>query len=233
MPSYHRRRGYRRYGNKRRYKRKPNVRQIGYRNIGNMTLRQAAFSAMKGVNTMRGIINSEKKRYDIISTANITGNPSIGVLNNIPGGDDAMQRNGNSILCKYLRFQYRLQMNPEVNSVTTRIIVFVDTQANGVLPLPEVLLQVATTPGFIVSPLNLDYTQRFTVLFDDKIDLSNTGNQVATREHYVPLNFHTRFTSTDDTSWNKNSIFVMAMSTWGSTGAPQLTYSSRLVFYDN
>lgn len=213
---------------KRRYKKKPNVGQIGFRNLGNVTLKQAAYGAMKGLNFVRGIINSEKKRYDLTHVFNVSTTPSFVLLSGIAEGDDVANRVGNSILAKYLTFDYYLTMNGSAQRSTVRVLVFADAQNNGATPSISDLLIGAN----LTSPINPDFTQRFTVLFDDHVDLSANGDGIKTLKHYIPLNFHIRYTASGSTAVTKNNIYMMVVSN-EATNTPAFTGDSRLVYYDN
>ena len=120
---------------RRRFKRRPNVGQLGFRNIGNMTLSQAAYGAMRGVNMMKGIINSEKKRYDLTHSFNISTTPAFTLLSGIAAGDDVANRQGNSILAKYLTFDYYISMNGSATRSTCRVLVFADAENTGTTPV--------------------------------------------------------------------------------------------------
>lgn len=227
----YRRRYYRRF--RRRQRRKPNVNQLRYPNISGMTLGQTARYAAKGIGMLKGIINSELKRYDLFVGSNTIDDTGIVIpLATIAAGDDAMQRDGNSILAKYLTFNFYVIGNSGAASTLTRVLIFADSQSVGGTPGTNVLLQQSSAPGNLVSPINVDATQRFTVLKDFTVTLSNTGTNVAKRKIYKKLDFHIRYIGTSDTNYNKNAIFVYIVNNL-SSGLPVYEFTSRIAFYDN
>lgn len=213
---------------RKRLRKRPNVGQLNFRNVGNMTLSQAAYGAMRGLNMVKGIINSEKKRYDLTHSFSISTTPTFTLLSGLAEGDDVANRIGNSILAKYLTFDYYVSMNGSASRSTVRVLVFADTQNNGTTPAVADLLIGSN----LTSPINPDNTQRFTVLFDDHIDLSQNGDGIRTIKHYIPLNFHIRYTASGGTAVTKNNIYMMVVSN-EATNTPAFVGDSRLVYYDN
>lgn len=218
----------RRFAKRRMMKRRPNITSFIPRNIGRMSLSQAAYGAMKGVNLIRGLVNSELKRFDFQLNTTISSTAAFTSLVQIAEGDDVNGRNGNSILAKYLSTDYNISINSAATQTSVRVLCFVDTQFTGTAPtLADITAGNATT-GFI----NADNTQRFTILFDDHIDLSVNGQRLRTVKHYIPLNFHIRYQASTGSSINKNNIFLMTVST-ESTNVPSMISDNRLAYYDN
>lgn len=213
----------------RRARKRPNIIQQRRPNLGNMSVAQLAAYAAKGVSMMKGIINSELKRYDAVFNLNPGQVASVNVLTATAQGDDADNRDGNSILGKYLSFRMDGVMNTNATETVIRIMVFVDTQNQGALPSASEVLQ---SPSNTLSPLNIDNTQRFTILLDKYILLSDNGDRVIVRKFYVPLNFHLRYTGSAASTYNKNNIFMLTQSD-EATNTPVVNIYSRLAFYDN
>lgn len=194
-----------------------------------MSIRQAAYSAARGYNMLKGIINSELKRYDGVISQNIPNTYSVVCLNQIAAGDDALERDGNSILAKYLTIKYNLVMGSSAIATLVRIMCLVDSQNQGSTPTQT---DVFGSLNPLIAPVNIDSTQRFTVLFDDHVNLSNNGTRTIFRKHYKKLNFHIRYTSTSSTSFNKNSIFLIFLSN-EAEDTPAFDMINRIAFYDN
>jgi len=198
--------------------------------LGNMSLGQLAGYAAKGVSMMSGIINSELKRSGYLVSVFPTPSASLNNLSLNSQGTDAYHRTGNSVLAKYLTLNYSVVMDPGARCTITRVLVFVDTESTaGNTPVSA---QVLEDPSTIHSPLNNDYTSRFTVLFDDYITTSITGMQCYQTKHYKPLDFHMKWTGPLITNWDKNSIWVLTQSS-EPTNAPTVQMYARLSFYDN
>lgn len=218
----------RRFNRSRRLKRRPNIQSFIPRNIGNMSLRQAAYGAMKGVNMIRGLVNSELKRFDFQLNTTISSTPAFTSLAQIAESDDVNGRTGNSILAKYLACDYNISINSSATQTSVRVLCFVDTQFTGTAPTIADITAGNNITGFI----NADNTQRFTILFDDHIDLSVNGERLRTVKHYIPLNFHIRYTAASGSTINKNNIFLMTVST-EATNVPSMISDNRLAYYDN
>lgn len=215
---------------RRRFKKRPNIISTVGRNVGAMTVGQAARYAARGVSIMKGIINSEMKRFTNNNTVNPSTTGTILHLSSIAQGDDVADRNGNSLLAKYLTYNWQVQMNASATATVTRVIVFVDTESTG--GTPPTAAQLLQSPNNTISPINSDYTQRFTILFDDTIDTSINANRILNRKHYIPLNFHIKYTGSSGTNYDKNQIFMYHISNEG-TNVPNFDYFYRIAFYDN
>lgn len=212
----------------RRVRRRPNVRQINFFTPRNMYA--AARYAARGVNMLKGIVNSELHRFSLTNSVNVDTTGAIVHLSAIAQGDDVNNRQGNSILYKYLTFHNQLQMNPSATGTIVRVMVFVDTESTaGTAPT---IAQLQETASSTISPINADYTSRFTVLFDDIIDLSINGQRVDNRKHYSSLNFHAKYTGSAAANYDKNQIFLFYVSN-EAVNTPILNYYSRIAYYDN
>ena len=79
-------------------------------------------------------------------------------------------------------------INASSAATITRIIVFIDKEADGSAPTASQLL---VTPSNAHSMLNRDYTKRFVVIYDRNYDLSLNGQRVITDKFYKALPIHT------------------------------------------
>jgi hypothetical protein len=226
--------GYRRRPrrNTRRPKSRPNIVQTKFPSVMGMSVPQMAKYGALGYNILKGLINSELKRFDLTTTNAPTSSGNIVPLSDVAQGDDAENRDGNKLMAKYLRFQWFATINGSATATLVRCIIFVDTENQGVTPTITLLLQSPTSPGNLTSPINTDQTQRFTILHDQRLSLNTGGVGIAERNVYKNLNFHINYTDGTATSRNKNSIWVAFISN-ESTNTPSIGYSSRLAFYDN
>ena len=221
-----------RYPVRRRTRRKPNVKAVTYKPLSAMTVAQAAYGAYQGYNVLKGIINSELKRYDVAGQLNPSNAGSIFILNDIAAGDDVNNRTGNSILAKYLTFNYTVSALAAATTTNLRILIVVDTENIGANPTISQILQNTLITGSLTAPINSDNTARFTVLMDRHHSFTNTGQLTIQRKNYKKLDFHIRFTGTLSSNFQKNSIYVLAVSDQ-TTNTPTLDYNSRIAYYDN
>lgn len=215
---------------RRKYKKRPNLSQLTFRNP--QTIAQAAYGAYKGYNMLKGIINSELKRFDTNTATTLVNTGVITCINQIAAGDDVNNRQGNSILGKYLTWNYQLVMDAAAVHSNIRCMIIADTENIGVAPSLSDILQVATANNNITSPINVDTTDRYTVLYDRLHALSATGQQSVVRKVYRGLNFHLKYTNTGSSGFQKNSLFLVMIAD-NATNPPSITYSTRLAYYDN
>lgn len=224
--------GYNNYRSVTRYRRKkkkmPNVKQVSYFTPRNMY--SAARYAVKGFNLLKGIINSELKRFTNNNSITPSTTGTIAHLSSIAQGSDVDGRDGNSLLAKYISFNHQSLINASAVATVIRVIVFIDTESTG--GSPPTAAQLLQSPNNTTSMLNSDYTQRFTVIFDDCIDLSINGNRIQNMKHYNSLNFHIKYTGTSGTNYDKNNIFLYHVSN-EATNTPTFDYYYRIAFYDN
>lgn len=198
-----------------------------YRRRG-MTTNQMINYAVKGVRLLKGLVNVENHMYTQSVNTTISNAGSISSLGAIAAGNDTDNRQGNSILAKYWSWRFRLDMSASATKTTTRILVFVDKAGQGVVPAVSDVL-VAANPS---SPLNVDNTDRFVILYDKQYALSITGNQTVSSHSYRKLNFHMKFSGTAGANYDINQIFILLISN-EPTNFPIIDGYSRIGFYDN
>jgi len=221
--------GYKRY---KKAKKIPNVKQVSWYNP--RTWYSGVKYAVKGVNLIKSLVNAELKRFDIQPTvANQGTTPTIQLLSGVDAGTDYFNRDGNSILLKSIYLKANCIMDTTGNTVLVRIIVFVDNDNDGQTPSAAELLVDATSPGNMLSPINVDYSARYTILFDSHVNLSVNGDQSMFIQRFKKLNFHAKYiTQTGSTGFGKGNIWVLTVSD-DNTNQPAIRLYSRISFYDN
>lgn len=189
--------------------------------------------AIKGVNFMKNLINTETKYIDLQPISGVvTTTSSQAPVTAVAQGLTDITRIGNSLLCKYLMCRYLLTVNATATRNTVRLIVFIDkNNAQGTAPTAADLLQ----GGVILGPINVNNTDRFAILKDEMFDLYTSGQAQVSGKWYFNLNrLHIKFDGTDaaQASLAENHIYVMAISVDASNG-PTVIVTSRVGFYDN
>lgn len=208
----------------------PNVKQISMfspKNIYN-----GVRYAVKTANMLKGIINSELKRFDKTQAANPDNNAAGGfsLLTAIDEGSGVHDRDGNSILAKYLYVKMDTLINASATATMVRVIIFIDGDNSGVTPTAAELLEVASNTN---SPINVDTTARFTIIKDLHFPMSINGDRIMHAQFYKKLDFHIRYrTATGSSGFGKNNIWAYYISN-ESTNVPSLSIYSRIGFYDN
>lgn len=182
------------------------------------------------VNFLKGVINSELKRYDENVNSLIDSSGVITALSDMGTGDTINVRDGWSILAKYDTAKFTFVMNASATTTLVRLILFVDTQNNGVLPTVADVLGSADVSS-LINPKN---TQRFTVLYDRRYSMSINANRSIIAKAYKKLDFHIRYTADASgvASQSKNGIFLLAISS-EATNTPTLDFHNRIAYYDN
>lgn len=182
---------------------------------------------------LKGIINSEKKYIDLSFNNNPdVSSGTVNFLNDIPVGDTAITRDGNSVRMKSLSIKGVIQLNTSATQTYVRMLV-VQWYAN-VLDVTPSFADVLESLS-ITSHYNKDYVGNFRVLTDRNM-IVDTQFPLKTFSFYYPLNAVTRWlttdTSGDQTSMTKNGLYFMCFSS-EATNTPAVNITSRVLFYDN
>lgn len=184
------------------------------------------------VSQIAGLINSEVKNNDVtISGTGITNSGSFSTqLTDIAEGDDYNQRNGRFILSKHL--QYRMQIIGD-STVQTRFsyaIIMDKKPDEGLTATPWTDVFTSTDPTAMI---NRNSSDRFIILKREMIGLNSGGNTIQTRKGYINLKgIHLKYDGTTSTSYDKNQIFVIAVSNQG-VNVPAFWCTFRYEYYDN
>lgn len=194
-----------------------------------------AKQAYSGFKYLRGMINCEKKFFDATSSASINNSGDVSVLSSISQGDDTNQRNGDSILAKYVDLRFSWIMNAADPVELVRTIVFQDTMSLGTIPSVGDVLSLAGTSADVLSMLNLIGARqhRFKILHDESYTLCSTGSQAVQKSVVIPLNDHIKFTGTVGGDEGRNMLYILNISSSTGANRPTVTYRSRLAYYDN
>lgn len=214
---------YKKRSYRRRYRRRVYKKPLRYK-VADM-----AYSAVKGVSYLKGLVNAELHHYDNItlgSSINNTG--TIYHLNPIPVGDNNAERNGNSILSKYLFGRMEFVINGSSTYTFIRCIFFTDKQQIGDTSpgVTDVLSTASQT-----SPLNSFSAGRFKILKDMTIRL-DTMHPSSNRKIMMKLPFHSKYNGTSGSDIQKNGLYLLVICN-EPVNTPAFSYNLRYSFYDN
>lgn len=201
--------------------------------FSNMTIGQIASSAWKGVQYMKGLINSELLYSDanpIAGTVNTTG--VIGLVNGIAIGDSPITRTGNSVL----------NVSCALNGYITWSTI--NSTQNIALWLIQDTQQVADTPpafGTIFSGsdvqvfMNRDAAGRFKVLKKWTFEQDTSKPQIVFSYYYeFPRGtVHTKYNGSASSDIQKNGLYIVAVSNQAATSLPTLNVKTRFSYHDN
>nr|WAE43156.1 MAG: capsid protein [Cressdnaviricota sp.] len=191
-----------------------------------------ARSAYKGVQVLRGIINSEMFHLD--STIDLGSNQtSITPLLAIGSGDTDSTRTGNSLLIK--RWSANGYMYIESTQTTnTRVMLALvqdKQQVGDTTPAINQIFSNATSPSTLLNSSNLG---RFSILMRKQYSLSSNdaGNNVKQLKFFKRFNFHARYNGTSSTDIQKNGLYLVII-TSEPTKYPTVHFESRISYHDN
>lgn len=181
------------------------------------------------------VINTEDKYIDTqIATSmdNTGGMPQI-VLNAIATGSDRNQRNGNKILNKSLQLSYQcfMQAADTAPARTVRLVLLIDKK-------PQIGNDNFSNIYTPVQPWGLidkdSKGDRYVILKDWKIILSNGNERVSWEQQYISLDrLHTQYFSTTATSFESGKIMLVAISDAPNSSSVLLNGTARFAYTDN
>lgn len=227
--------GYRRRG-RAAYRKRPAYRKRAKgTNWGSVAQR-----ALKTAKFVAGLINVEKKFYDV----NVVGNfdntgYQVFTLNNFAQGDDENQRNGRSVLSKTLQLRGTLKLQSATDYGTIRFVLIRDKAASGTTPTMTDIYNTATTDSAVTSFRNIltGAAQRYDILWDKRYTLDKDQKGSITVEKYWKLNSHIHFVGTGNATADlgNGSLYMAVISTGTSASNTGMDFTgvSRLRYIDN
>ena len=194
-------------------------------------LAKYAIDVVRKTDSFVRMFNTEDKMFDTTqSTAPDNAGIVIG-LSAIRQGTSWNNRVGNSI--RLVKWIYRMTMKIHPTPVTTtlRAIVFSDMNNNGVFPNVTDVLESANC----WSAYNHSFLQRFAVIVDKLVPLSQQGDPYFALDLEEPTNFHIYYEGDSGTNamYRNNNMFVLFISDQTSATAPPITAYSRLHYVDD
>ncbi len=200
---------------------------------GQFTYGQVLDKVVGDVSRLKGLINTEFKTVDTSSATAVSASGTVQLLNATIAGDDFDNRDGRVIRCKSIQYAINIIMEPATAvNTTTRVMLVIDKQPNGVLmTVGELLTSGASNLDF----RNLDNRKRFIILSDKIVMQSNTANTLDRLELYKQIDMKTIY---DDSNAGtiadieSNALFLVMISS-EATNTPTLQVETRMRFIDN
>lgn len=199
-----------------------------------------ARKAFIGVKRLRGLVNAERKQFDlIVSASSISSLGGISNLCLVPVGDDVGQRNGRSIYLRNIAIRGMIEMHttPTQQNNFVRIILFRDNNDVGVAALGPAVSDYLTTTGtgnVITSPYNLANIGRFYTLYDRTFRLTDAAITAVPFKIFRKMNIHVKYSSTATDGVGKNQHYLLMVSSEVSgSNVPTVAFTSRISYYDN
>lgn len=201
-----------------------------------------ARSAVKSIQYIKGLVNSEVYKYDQNSNPDTALNATSGYqvsFCTIAQGDTDAGRTGNSILVKGIRFSILCQnaSSSPVPFTRVRVMVFKDKQEVSDLAYPTLSDVLENTGEYAcTSALNSNTVGRWTKLYD-KVKIHDIVNRTSSIfEQYIRINTHVRYNGTASSDIQKNNIWLVVLcdNTNVAYNNPTIhTYQMRTYYHDN
>lgn len=188
-----------------------------------------ASKAWSGVKYIYGLVNSEKYKHDISSSANPDTSGTIIPLTSIAVGDTDATRTGNAIYVRSVLCNMVVQIHASATNTTYRYMIIRDKQqAEDTSPS---IGSVLDTVG-VHTPLNSATVGRFDILKDMTYNINTVGTPTRIHKVYLPMRSHVRYNNTASTDITKNGLYLILISN-EATNVPSVTYFVRVSYHDN
>ena len=190
---------------------------------------QMAAYALKGVNYVKGLVNSEMFHNTVSGISNPTPVGTIVPLTNIAIGDSAVTRTGNSLFVRSIVMNFNCSQNASaLDNTFIRMILFIDTQqVSDTTPVSSDIF-ATTGPNALV---NLDSAGRYKFLKTWEFALS-TQNPAKVIKYYKNIRHHVRYNGPNAQDLQKGGIYLALVSSQ-STNVPAINYQIRVGYHDN
>lgn len=190
-----------------------------------------ARSALKGVQMLRGIVNSERMYNDQVMTSTATTAAQSCVA--ISQGDGSSDRTGNSILVRSISIAGQVEINSSVTSNTRCCLLLVQDmqQVADTTPTSTDILRGPTDP---LSLLNTNTSGRFKVIKRWNFFLTPVagGRPVHQFRKYLKLYSHVRYNGSATTDIQKGGYYLIWVNS-ESVNRPTLNLVVRTGYHDN
>lgn len=198
-----------------------------------------AVSAVKGVNRLRKLVNSELFFVDSEASGSLDNNGAVTHLTGIAVGDTNSGRTGNSILLKSVMVRFFLAQTALATTPTSLVTVFLIQDKEQVADTTPSFGTIFPTPTATLEGLYGLNTQtgvgRYNVLRRWHLTLDSISNGSHSIEQYFEINEHVRYNGTASTDINKNGLYLYFLSNAPNTDAVKNTYKHvcRVSYHDN
>ncbi len=188
-----------------------------------------------GLNEVRKLINIEEK--ELVTTAGSVGfdvNGALVPISRIAQGTNYTERIGNSIKMQRIEVRGRIFKNASASNSVIRILLVRDLDGYGSVPAVTDIMETVGSSAAPCTQYDWLNRKRFSILFDEFLTLSSTGDSGAVFEVHLPHEGHIQYlgTTAAAASDGKGSMYMLFISD-ETTNTPTYTFSSRIVFTDD
>lgn len=190
-----------------------------------------------GLNEIRKLINIETKFMDTVQTStNIGTTGTLFPVSEIAQGLTSQTRIGDSLRIQHVEVRGRINCNPAAANSLVRLLVLRDLDGAGTPPATSDVAELTGTVSAPLSPYKYRNLQRFTILYDELVEVQGTVQGMAG----MPFTFESSHqghilylgTTAASASDGKGTVYVMCVSDEG-TNTPSLAFYSRITFTDD
>lgn len=219
----------RRYRKKRSYRPRRGSRAPWYNRPIRYSVSDIASMAYKGVNYLKGLVNSEVYKFDTDTSSSPSTAGTITHLSAIAQGDAENSRSGNSIYLRSVLVNGVMQIHASATSTTYRIMIVSDSQQVG--DTSPAISDILNSVG-VTSALNRGTVGRFSVLYDKMFNINTAATPTRCHKIFLPMLRHVRFNGAATTDIQRNGIYLVLISN-EATNTPSFAYFSRCSYHDN
>lgn len=190
-----------------------------------------------GLNEIRKLINIETKFVDKAQTSTaISTTATVFAISQTAQGLDVSNRVGDSIKLQHITVRGRVNVSTAASNSLVRIMVIRDLDGYGTAPVSADILQDSATVSSCLSPINYLNRERFSVLYDELVELQGIVQGTAGMPFYFDSAHagHVLYLGTTATaaSNGKGSLYVVALSD-EATNTPSIAFYSRVTYTDD
>lgn len=216
----------------RRPYRPPSMRSTFSRmNVGQIA--SIAYGAYKGVNYLRGLVNSEMKKHDVTTSLLPSDAGAVLHLTDIAQGDTDATRDGNSIFLRAINLRGNIVYNSTTAGIqyVTISIVMDKQQVSDTTPSWGDIYD--TSGSAIFAHLNNATVGRFSVLYSKTFTLDGVNKIATVFKINKSFRHHVRYNGTASTDIQKGGVYFVYSSNVPTTNFPSINLTSRASFHDN
>ncbi len=188
-----------------------------------------------GLNQLRKFINIEVKYFDTSGSGLIDYNGLVSCISQTAQGMDINNRIGDSI--RLQRICYRADWTTDSAALWAgcRVIIFRDLAQSGTAPTAAQVLATVGSIHATDSPYNSLYLQRFAILHDETLSVSNVGIAQDFSFYEAPHGGHVRYLGTAGAAASNGlgSVYVLHITDRVTSLLPTVTWTSRIEYTDD
>lgn len=188
-----------------------------------------AVKALKGVNYIRGLVNSEVFKHDIVYNTIITNSGVLVPLTSLAEGNGDDDRTGNSIFVRSVNLDGSIAMSGSNNTVVRLALIKDSQQISDTTPAWTDVYESTS----MNTHLNSNTVGRFTVLYSKKFTLISGFSNHKVISMNKAMRMHVRYNGATGTDVQRNGLYLALISNQASPNAPAPEFHIRVSYHDN